>query len=74
MRHSLDEEETEEVIYIALKATSFTISFVNDMEELFQQRLDAFTQRGSNFTLLSVSALDLDVIHYNNIPFHIGHS
>ena len=74
MLHSLGEEETEETIYIALKATSFTNTFVNDMEQLFQQRLDAFTQRGSNFTLLSVTALDLDVTRYNNIPFHIGHN
>jgi len=74
MKHSLGEEESEESIYLALKATSFTDDFVNGMESLFQQRLDAFTQRGSNFTLLSVSALDLDVVHYNNIPFHVGHN
>ena len=66
-------EEKEEKIFLALKAAPLTEDLLKEMEGLFEERLEAFTQRGSGFSLTAVDSLEWDVVQYNSIPFLTGH-
>ena len=73
MRHLVSGEEREEKIYLALKASVLSENVLNSMEGFFEERLDAFTQRGSGFSLKAVEALEWDVVQFYPIPFLVGH-
>ena len=73
MRHLVGGEEREEKIFLALKAQVLSVDIVENMESLFSERLEAFTQRGSGFSLKEVMAVEWDVVQYHKIPFLTGH-
>jgi hypothetical protein len=73
MAHMVGDEETEEKIYLYVKARHLDHAFMDEMEGLFEKRLDEFTTRGSGFRLLRVEAIEWDVLEYRRIPFLVGH-
>jgi hypothetical protein len=73
MRHLVGGEEREEKIYLALKAALLSVDFVEAMESQFTERLEAFTQRGTGFSIKAVEAMEWDVVQYRRIPFLVGH-
>ena len=73
MRHLVGGEEKEEKIFLALKAAPLNEDLLHSMEGLFEERLEAFTQRGSGFTLTAVDSLEWDIVQYHKIPFLTGH-
>jgi hypothetical protein len=73
MKHLVGGEEKEEKIFLSIKATPLNEEFVNSMDGEFTTRLEAFTQRGSGFSLKNVISLEWDVVQYHQIPFLTGH-
>ena len=73
MRHLVQGQVKKCKIFLSLKAAPLDDTFIHSMKELFESRLEAFNQRGSGFSLLSVDSMEWDVTHCSRIPFLVGH-
>ena len=62
-----------ENIFLSLKSHPLTTDFVKQLASLFEEKMENFTQRGSEFQLHHVQYLEWEVLQYREVPHLTGH-
>lgn len=73
MTRTVNNESKQDHIYLPLKAAPLNRKFVENLLPEFEKRLENFTQNGSGLVLESVTALDWQLVMYQDIAFLKGH-